>query len=195
MKNKIYYYLIPIFGIAIYLYCRAKSIKVINVPSPVKKSFNSVLESSEYKNTSENWLAVSKMETDRWRSNLFLNGLNLWGMKLPTKRKTTATSTVFGTTGRETWYEALAKKVVGGVSLGWGGAAKAAVQSQTKQSTWAKYPTLDAAVQDIIYWMEYTKFPKEKLSLRAHIEEMKKRSYFQEEVSYYLKAVIAQLKK
>jgi len=47
------------------------------------------------------------------------------------------------------------------------------------------------AIKDLLLWMDYTKFPRGPLSLRNHIEEMKKRSYFQEDTDYYLKAVTA----
>lgn len=39
---------------------------------------------------SQYWVYVSKMETAGWTSNLFKTNLNLWGMKAPQTRATTA---------------------------------------------------------------------------------------------------------
>jgi len=48
------------------------------------------------------------------------------------------------------------------------------------------------SVKDIILWMEYTKFPKQPLSLRDHVNEMAKRKYFVgEDTETYLKKILA----
>jgi hypothetical protein len=148
--------------------------RVANVPDPIQTAFNKVFDSSSYSSIKDNWLAVSKMETAGWTSKLFNNGFNLWGMKQPKVRPTTAEGKTFGTTGRAS------------VAALIGEAAKLLPQSE-----WAKYSDLDDAVKDIILWMDYTKFPRVPLSLSAHIEEMKKRKYFEESFDYYFKAVKA----
>jgi len=144
-------------------------------PQTVSNAFDEVFDRSDYKATKNNWFLVSKMETAGWSSPLFINGLNLWGMKKARKRPNTQEKTLFGVPGRDN-----------GISV------TGIVSEMTGQSEWAKYANLNDAVKDIILWMEYTKFPKEKLSLRSHVEEMKKRSYFVgEDVNEYLGKILA----
>ncbi len=144
-------------------------------PNNILKAFDRNFKGTDYEASKNNWIAVSKMETAGWSSKLFLNGLNLWGMKKARKRPNTQASVLFGTPGRDT-----------GIS------PTGIVSEITGQSEWAKYNSLDDAVKDIILWMEYTKFPKQPLSLRNHVEEMKKRSYFVgEDVAEYLGKVLA----
>ena len=54
---------------------------------------------------------------------------------------------------------------------------------------WASYPNVKDGILDIILWADYTKFPPEKMSIEKHVFEMKKRGFFQEPESEYLKAV------
>lgn len=144
-------------------------------PNKIIKAFDDVFNSSSFKESKANWLAVSKMETAGWSSNLFINGLNLWGMKQAKKRPNTQISTLYGVPGRDT-----------GMSV------TGVISEVTGKSEWAKYKTVNDAVKDIILWMEYTKFPKEKLSLRDHVEAMKERGYFVgEDVKEYLGKVVA----
>lgn len=184
MQPKFLHGLLILSGVGLLVFLIGKIMKgssagrVANVPDPVQKSFNKVFDSSDYKSLKDNWLAVSKMETGGWDSKLFTNSLNLWGMKQPKVRPTTAEGKTFGITGREN------------ISKLFPNIAEVA-NMVTGQSEWAKYSSLDNAVKDIILWMNYTKFPRGPLSLRNHIEEMKKRSYFQEDTDYYLKAVAA----
>lgn len=56
---------------------------------------------------------------------------------------------------------------------------------------WAKYDSLKDSVQDIILWMNYTKFPKGNLSLDDHLKEMKARGYFEEPIDQYTNLVKA----
>lgn len=109
-------------------------------------------------------------------------------MKKPKVRPTTADGISFGITGRETPLEKLRDATMLAV---FGAPAAIATAAATGQSEWAHYSSIDDAVKDILLWMDYTKFPKETLSLRSHIDEMKKRKYFAEDLDYYLKAVIA----
>jgi len=144
-------------------------------PKAIERAFNEVFDKSDYRNSKNNWLLVSKMETAGWSSKLFVNGFNLWGMKKARKRPNTQQATTWGVPGRDT-----------GISV------TGVLSEITGQSEWAKYANLNDAVTDIILWMDYTKFPKEKLSIRDHVEEMKKRSYFVgEDVQEYLGKVLA----
>jgi hypothetical protein len=184
MVQKFFHGLLILSGVGLVVFLIGKLMKsnpggrVANVPTPVQKAFNKIFDSSPYQSLKDNWLAVSKMETAGWNSKLFTNSLNLWGMKKPKVRPTTAQGKTFGITGRET-----ISKLFPNITE--------AANIATGQSEWAKYDSIEDAVKDIILWMDYTKFPKGPLSLRNHIEEMKKRSYFQEDVDYYLKAVAA----
>jgi hypothetical protein len=149
-------------------------------PENILNSFDAVFGKSQYPYVKDNWLAVSKMETAAWTSNLFVNAFNLWGMKLPKKRITTAESQAYGTAGRNNLISYTFAE------------AKVGKDAELNPSFgWAKYPSLTDAVQDIILWMDYTKFPKGRLSLQDHIAEMKKRGYFEESTDYYLNAVKA----
>lgn len=155
-----------------------------SAPDNIKKAFNLAFDTSPYASLKDNWLAVSKMETAAWESNLFVNNLNLWGMKVPKKRPTTVVSSGWGTTGRDNLgaFPNATEIISRGIE---------AFQNQTGQQTWAKYANINDAARDIILWMEYTKFPKGPLSLRDHISAMKDRAYFQEPLSDYLNLVIA----
>lgn len=101
-------------------------------------------------------------------------------MKLPKVRPTTAVpgKTITGTTGRDSvnWYEYLIGP----------GVVKSIV---AENSHWAKYETLEDAVQDIILWMDYTHFPTATISLLTFTQELGKRGYFGNESvdSYYKK--------
>lgn len=144
-------------------------------PNNILKAFDRNFKGTEYEASKNNWIAVSKMETAGWTSKLFVNGLNLWGMKKAKRRPNTQATTQWGVPGRDQ-----------GIS------PTGIVSEITGQSEWAKYNSLDDAVKDIILWMRYTKFPTEKLSLRNHVEEMKKRSYFVgEDTEEYLGKVLA----
>ena len=184
MQQKFLHGLLILSGVGLLVFLIGRLMKgssggrVANVPDPVQKAFNKAFDQSVYSSIKDNWLAVSKMETAGWTSKLFINSLNLWGMKQPKVRPTTAEGKTFGITGRET----ISKLFPNITEL---------ANMATGQSEWAKYATVDDAAKDIILWMDYTKFPRGPLSLRNHIEEMKKRSYFQEDTDYYLKAVIA----
>lgn len=175
----------------------SKAGRVANVPDPIQKAFNKIFDQSDYKSAKDNWLAVSKMETGGWKSKLFINLLNLWGMKKPKVRPTTADGAGFGVAGRSsTWFQKLFPNIdqlnKEGVSSFLSNPLPPSGNVDMGLSEeWARYATLDDAVKDILLWMDYTKFPKETLSLRSHIDEMKKRKYFAEDLDYYLKAVIA----
>lgn len=70
---------------------KGNSSKVKNVPDNISDAFDRVFDNSPYKLLKENWLSVSKMETAGWKSNLFREALNLWGMMKARIRPTTAT--------------------------------------------------------------------------------------------------------
>lgn len=55
----------------------------------------------------------------------------------------------------------------------------------------ASYDSLDDAVLDLREWIDYVGFPKEPMSLPAHIQAMKDKHYFVEPVSQYLSLVEA----
>lgn len=151
---------------------------VNNVPRPVSDAFNSVFGNSDYKATKRNWLAVSKMETAGWTSKLFINGFNLWGMKKAKVRPNTQESSQWGYAGRE--MNLLPNAVT------------QTLKYIPGQSQWATYKNLPDAVEDIILWMQYTKFPNRPMSLREHVFEMKKRSYFVgEDLEEYLNKILA----
>ncbi len=146
-------------------------------PAKIYDAFEDVFKNSDYKASMNNWLLVSKMETAGWTSKLFVNGLNLWGMKRAKVRPNTQIPfTQSGSPGRDSGFlntTAIASEVSG-------------------NNQWAKYSNLHNAVKDIILWMQYTKFPNRVMSLRDHVEEMKKRSYFVgEDVEEYLKKILA----
>jgi hypothetical protein len=64
-------------------------IQVKNVPTPMLKAMEKALANSPYKKHLTNWLAVSKMETDGWKSTVFTMLNNPWGMRPSVKRKNT----------------------------------------------------------------------------------------------------------
>jgi len=163
MQRKYYLGLLLLSGLFLLtriLKSNSKTITDLKVPEGIKNAFDQVFKSSPYYASENNWIAISKMETAAWTSNLFKNAINLWGMKLPKVRPTTA-----------------------------------AGQLASGNNFWARYNSLNDSVKDIILWMEYTKFPKQSLSLTDHIEEMKKRGYFEESIPQYTKLVEAWLAK
>jgi hypothetical protein len=161
-------------------------------PTKIENSFNKVFDRSDYKATKQNWLDVSRMETAGWTSNLFLNGNNLWGMKVVKKRPTTQIPfTQAGTPGRNS---TIAAKLFPNITEAFTGTPDPGSGSISNSITpvWGKYATIDKAVEDIILWMQYTKFPNRVLSLREHIQEMKNRGYFAgEDVATYFNKVVA----
>lgn len=54
------------------------------------KEMQSVFLGSDYLPSRNNWLYVSRMETNGFTSSLYQNANNPWGMMFPKKRKTTA---------------------------------------------------------------------------------------------------------
>lgn len=64
-----------------------------NNPNEVTQLILNAVQNSGYSyRIAQYWVYVSKMETAKWTSNLFLKNHNLWGMKTPQKRQTTATN-------------------------------------------------------------------------------------------------------
>jgi hypothetical protein len=93
MQPKFLHGLLTLSGVGLLLFLITKITKgssltgrVANVPDPVQKAFNKVFDNSPYRSLKDNWLAVSKMETAAWTSNLYKNYFNLWGMKVPKVR-------------------------------------------------------------------------------------------------------------
>lgn len=62
---------------------------VTNVPANFQAAMERALKNSKYKKHLVNWIAVSKMETDRWQSSLYTLFHNPWGMRQSVKRKHT----------------------------------------------------------------------------------------------------------
>lgn len=162
-------------------------------PNKIEDAFNRVFDNSDYKATKQNWLDVSRMETAGWTSKLFINGNNLWGMKRAKKRPNTQSKfEQSGFAGRDSgFFEKYFPNINQIAKDGLKEFATTPIQTGS-QDVWAKYATIDDAVKDIILWMQYTKFPNRPLSLRDHIMEMQKRSYFVgEDVATYLGKVVA----
>lgn len=63
---------------------------VTNVPPDFRDAVTDVLGGSEYSGSLNNWLAIAKMETAGFTSNLWLKANNPWGMQQPIKRETTS---------------------------------------------------------------------------------------------------------
>lgn len=64
-------------------------IKVTNVPAPFQTAMEQALRNSKYRKHLVNWIAVSKMETDGWKSSLYSLFHNPWGMRPSVQRKHT----------------------------------------------------------------------------------------------------------
>ena len=62
---------------------------VTNVPVAFQKAMETALRNSKYKKHLVNWIAISKMETDRWTSSIYTLFHNPWGMRPSVKRKHT----------------------------------------------------------------------------------------------------------
>lgn len=115
---------------------------------------------------------VSRMETNNFKSSLFTQWRNPWGMKLPKTRKTTA----------------FAGPAVNGFD---NQSAQILNMFANKKATsldkWAAYDSLQDACQDILYWMVAVKFPVGIEQLYEFVVAMKNEGYFGEESvkSYY----------
>lgn len=69
-------------------------------PGQIPDLIRSAITSGGYSDImAECWVAVSKMETAGWKSNLFTNNKNLWGMKVAHQRL----STMSNYKSAETW--------------------------------------------------------------------------------------------
>lgn len=165
----------------------------------IEDTFTEVFKQSSFKTLKDNWLYVSKMETAGWTSPLFVNGNNLWGMKRAVKRPNTQSPFIqTGTPGRDAsffqkffpnFYQLANEGPAAFITKPLPPAGKLNIGITPE---WATYKNVRDSVEDIILWMDYTKFPKGPLSLRDHINEMAKRSYFVgEDVKTYLGKVEA----
>jgi len=83
---------LPLF---LYLIFRKKKIQVKNVPITFRTALNDALSKSKYSGYVDYWLAVSKMETGGFTSQLYQTYNNPWGMKFPTIRPTSASGDVY----------------------------------------------------------------------------------------------------
>lgn len=80
-------------ALLLFLFLMRNRKTVVKNPHPfLKTALTQVLASSPYSGYVEYWLAVSKMETGNWTSELFKMYYNPWGMKMPKVRPTTATA-------------------------------------------------------------------------------------------------------
>lgn len=63
--------------------------KVTNVPPDFQAALEKAFRNTKYKKHLANWIAVSKMETNRWTSTFYTLFHNPWGMRPSVKRKHT----------------------------------------------------------------------------------------------------------
>jgi hypothetical protein len=81
-------------------------------PNPeLERGLIKALRGTNFEQYRNYWLAVSKMETANWTSNLFLNNKNPWGMKQPRVRNTTALPGT-GTWAKYNSFEDAAKDIL-----------------------------------------------------------------------------------
>ena len=126
------------------------------------------------------------METANFKSRLYLEYNNPWGMKVPKVRKTTALKNEIGDgiAGRDS--ESFIGMFQSMTSL------EAFFKGSLKSTTWAVYPSVEAGCEDIILWMENVKFKEGITSLYSFIAEMKVHGYFADEsTEAYFNKVIA----
>lgn len=137
------------------------------VQSPFLYSAFMEISNSDFSETYWNWVAVSKMETAGWTSKLYTEANNPWGMKVPKVRPNRVAGAY------------VSRDISGKTSM-----------------DFAQYNGLIDACDDIILWMQYTKFPTNRLSIQEHILAMQQRGYFgAESLQSYLGKVIAWLDK
>jgi hypothetical protein len=60
---------------------------VSNVPPNLQKAMETALKNSPYRTQLSNWMAISKMETDSWKSSLYTLINNPWGMRPSVQRQ------------------------------------------------------------------------------------------------------------
>jgi hypothetical protein len=112
------------------------------------------------------------METNNFKSSLFTQWLNPWGMKLPASRKTTALPGP-AVNGFDNQSAQILNMFVN--------------RKVTALNKWAAYDSLEDACKDILYWMIAVKFPQGIEQLYEFVVAMKNEGYFGEESvkSYY----------
>jgi hypothetical protein len=125
------------------------------------------LANSPYRKQLTNWLAISKMETDGFKSSLYTLINNPWGMR-PSKPGS-------GPNNRPD--------------------AQDGVYLSPTNGEFARYNSLDRAAQDIVLYMKARQWPTEEMDLYSFVSLMKKKGYFVEPLDYYYKAVKAQLER
>lgn len=101
-------------------------------------------------------VAQGKLESGNFSSRVFKTNNNYFGMKLPTKRPTTAI----------------------GAGL-----------MSPEGNNYANYSSESDSVQDLLLWMDYTKFPLAVEDSNQYVTELKKRNYFGSSAEAYLKNI------
>lgn len=115
-----------------------------------------ILKANGCSNANANiWVAVSKHETDSYRSNLCVNFNNYYGMGVAEKRPYTRSGTVTTDNGE----------------------------------TFSAYKSLEQCVTDLVFWINYTKFPKDEYFTERFVEQMQKRGYFTDSMENYLNGI------
>lgn len=51
------------------------------------------------------------------------------------------------------------------------------------------YLSPEQSIEDLLDWMRFTNFPTEELSVQEYVQELKNRSYFEDNVVNYFKGV------
>jgi hypothetical protein len=162
----------PIFWLLFLAILLMKTLRVkttvTNVPTAFQTALERALRNSKYKKHLVNWVAISKMETNKWTSSIYTLWHNPWGMR------PSDPSPVLGPNNRADSQDGFV---------------------ETKNGKFAKYKNLDRAAQDIVLYMDARKFPTEEMDLLSFVQYMKSKGYFVEPVDYYYKAVKAQLER
>lgn len=180
--------LLILLPLSLYLLYRklAGSPTITNIPPNFQLLMEQAFQGSKYKKLLKYWLAVAKMETAGFSSQLYINANNPWGMKMPKQRKTTATGKAWGVSGRNDssiWEKLFIP-----------GAFIETLVSQ--RSDFARYSTLSDGVKDIILYMDALGYPENSPDLLSFIQLMKSKGYFAgEDVETYYNKVKAWLKR
>jgi len=76
-----------LFLVRLIFQAKTKAVTPANLPSTFQNQLNQALSNTEFYHLRNFWLAVSKMETGGFTSDLYLKYNNPWGMKAPSQRK------------------------------------------------------------------------------------------------------------
>lgn len=153
-----------------------------------KKTLQKILSGTKYYKLWPYWFDVANMETAGFTSKLYLNANNPWGMKNPEKRQTTARKnnpyTANSSAANRNDVSVWQRLFVPGQWFT--GAVK-----DVQPVKWARYETIEDAVNDIVLYMDEFQYKTEYPTLLAFIQAMKSKGYFSESVDDYYKKVKA----